>query len=72
MNVAPLSPLTYGPLLANELTVIIALTLSAITGLSALALVFISQKRKRAIKNLERQLKSQSESKRLESLSAEA
>ena len=65
-------PLTYGPLLANEWTVLIALGVSVITGLTALSLVFISQKRKRAIKKLERQLGDQSKSKELESVSAEA
>jgi type III secretion protein J len=63
---------TFGPLLEQEWTVIAALTLSAITGLGALVLVFVSQKRKHVIKQLELQLKRVPDSKALESLKAEA
>jgi type III secretion protein J len=62
----------YGPLLAQEWILLAALTISAITGLGALVLVFVSQRRQRVIKDLERQLKRVPDSKGLESLKAEA
>jgi type III secretion protein J len=52
-----LPPRTFGPLLVQEWIVIAALTMCAITGLGALVLVFVSQRRQRLIKNLERELK---------------
>lgn len=72
VNGVPIPPITYGPLLASEWTVLIALAISIITGVTALSLVFISQKRKRTIKKLERQLRNQGESKQLESVGVEA
>ena len=61
----------FGPLLAQEWIVIGALGVSAITGLGALALVFISQRRQRVIKDLERQLKRALDADKLQSISAE-
>lgn len=72
VNAVRIPPITYGPLLANEWTVLIALGITVITGVTSMSLVFISQKRKRAINKLEHQLRNQAEPKQLEGVSAEA
>jgi len=51
-----LPPRYYGPLLVNEWIVGIALVLTCITGIASLALVFVSQRRKRKIIRLEKEL----------------
>jgi len=52
----PIPARTYGPLLANEWTVLIALCFSGTLGLGSLALIFVGRKRKLQIEKLKRQL----------------
>jgi type III secretion protein J len=52
----PLPPRTYGPLLANEWVVLGALTFAGLTSAGALALVFVSRRRKLQIKELEQEI----------------
>jgi len=52
----PLPPRTYGPLLANELVVLGALTLAGLTSVGSLALVFVSRRRRLQIKKLEHKI----------------
>lgn len=52
----PLPPRMYGPLEANELLLVVALSFGSITGCGALALLVISKRRRSRIKKLERQL----------------
>jgi type III secretion protein J len=61
-----LPPHTYGPLLANEWTVLAALTLACVSGIGSLALVFVSRRRKTYIRKLERELGEQNRPERIE------